>query len=129
MKRNGKYGVAPKEERTLDGIVFDSKAEATRYAQLKLYERGGAISLLSLQPEYRVEINGQHYCTYTADFKYFDALKERWVVEDVKSVATDKDPAFRLRRKAAELFHGIIVDAYFGKAKLTKPRKSRMIKK
>ena len=53
-----KYKVAPKIERTLDGIVFDSKREAARYADLKLAEKLGNIKNLTLQPEYPVEING-----------------------------------------------------------------------
>ena len=35
----------------LDGIAFDSKREAERYAELKLLERAGEISYLQLQPE------------------------------------------------------------------------------
>lgn len=31
-----KYGVGPKEKRTVDGFVFDSIAEAKHYVNLKL---------------------------------------------------------------------------------------------
>lgn len=104
-----RFKVAPEADRTLDGKVFASKKEMMRYANLRLMERGGSISQLTLQPEYKVEINGQHFCTYTADFKYFDTLLDKWVIEEVKSTGTAKDAAYRLRKKAAELFHGIKV--------------------
>ena len=102
-----RFKVSPVEERTIGSIVFASKKEMKRYANLLLMERAGAISQLSLQPEFKVEINGQHYCTYTADFKYFDALLDKWVIEEVKSTGTAKDAAYRLRKKAAELYHGV----------------------
>lgn len=104
-----RFKVAPIGDRTFEGIIFASKKEMMRYANLRLMERGGSISQLTLQPEFKVEINGQHFCTYTADFKYFDTLLDKWVIEEVKSTGTAKDAAYRLRKKAAELFHGIKV--------------------
>lgn len=96
-----------------------------RYLGLKTLERHGAISCLELQPEYKVEINGDHFCTYTADFRYFDALRDQWVIEDVKSAFTNKDPASRLRRKAAELYHGILVEIVIDGQPLTRGRGRR----
>jgi len=107
-----KYKVAPKIERTIDGIVFDSKREAARYADLKLAEKLGNIKNLSLQPEYPVEINGKHYCTYTPDFKYTETLTGKEIIEEVKSTGTMKDAAYRLRKKAAELFYGIEITVF-----------------
>lgn len=104
-----RFKVAPEADRTFEGIIFASKKEMMRYANLRLMERGGSISQLTCQPEFKVEINGQHFCTYTADFKYFDTLLDKWVIEEVKSTGTAKDAAYRLRKKAAELFHGIKV--------------------
>lgn len=103
----GRYPVAPREERTIDGRTFDSKGEAQRYAALKLLERAGVISDLEVQPKFPVTINGQLYCTFTADFAYTQNGER--VIEDKKSSGTAKEPAYRLRRKAAELFHGIRV--------------------
>jgi hypothetical protein len=105
-----RFQVAPKAERTVDGVVFDSKKEATRYATLRLLERAGKIEDLRLQQKFPVEINGSHYCTYTADFVYFDCHLGREVIEDTKSTGTAKDAAYRLRRKAAELSHNIKID-------------------
>jgi hypothetical protein len=36
----------------MDGIVFASKAEMRRYAELKMLERSGAITSLELQPRF-----------------------------------------------------------------------------
>jgi hypothetical protein len=101
-----RFVVSSKEERTMDGIVFDSRSEMERYADLKLLQRGKVIRNLELQPTFPVEINGAHFCTYTADFAYVNEYDQK-IVEDVKSAGTEKDTAFRLRKKAAELFYGI----------------------
>ena len=101
-----RFAVAPKAARTLDGVVFDSKKEASRYAELKLLQRAGQISELQLQPSWVVEINGQRLCRYSCDFSYLD--KERgFVLEEVKSSGSVKDAAYKLRRRAAELAYGI----------------------
>lgn len=105
-----RFQVAPIEKRTIDGIVFDSKKEAVRYAELKLLERAGKIRDLMMQIKFPVTINGKHYCTYTADFVYFDCKLDRTVIEDTKSTGTAQDAAYRLRKKAAELHHYINVD-------------------
>jgi hypothetical protein len=106
----GRFPVSPKAERTVDDITFDSKREATRYATLKLLERAGKIEDLRLQQKFPVEIKGKHYCTYTADFCYWDVDLGREVIEDTKSSGTAKDSAYRLRRRAAELTHDIKID-------------------
>jgi hypothetical protein len=102
-----RFAVAPKADRTMDGIVFDSKKEATRYAELKLLQRAGKIESVEIQPSWKVEINGKHFCRFTADFAYRDGFS--LVIEDVKSTGTAKDAAYRLRKKAAELAYGIHV--------------------
>jgi hypothetical protein len=99
----------PAKRTTVDGITFDSKREAKRYGELRLLERAGEIVLLNVQPAFPVEINGKPLCTYTADFAYFDVRKQERVIEDVKSSGTRKDTAYRLRKKAAELFYGFTV--------------------
>jgi len=107
LKNKNRFNVSPVEERTMGGIVFASKKEMKRYAELRLLQRAGEVQDLELQPEFRVSINGEHYCTYTADFAYTE--KGERVVEELKSTGTAKDAAFRLRKKAAELFYGIKV--------------------
>ena len=102
-----RFYVAPKEQRTADGIVFDSRREMNRYLELKILERAGLIEDLQCQPEFKVQINGKHYCTTTFDFLYFDVDKKCDIIEDVKSSGTQKDTSYRLRKKAAELYHNI----------------------
>jgi Protein of unknown function (DUF1064) len=108
--RRSRFQVAPKIERTIDGVVFASKKEAARYGLLKLREKIGEISDLKLQPRFPVEIGGERLCVYTADFSYYDRQLGRVVIEDSKSTGTAKDAAYRLRKRAAELAHGITVD-------------------
>jgi hypothetical protein len=104
MAKN-KFKVAPVAERTLDGILFASKKEMARYADLKMLEKGKVISNLELQPSFPVSINDTHFCTYTADFRYEE--NGQTIIEELKSSGTAKDPAYRLRKKAAELYYGI----------------------
>lgn len=94
---------------TVDGITFDSKREAKRYGELKLLQRAGEIGELQAHPGFPVSINDRHFCLYTADFQYRDLKTGSLVVEDVKSSGTRKDTAYRLRKKAAELYYGIII--------------------
>ena len=112
---------------TIDGEVFDSKREATRYKELKLLERCGAISDLKRQVTYeliptqrekstRVYTKGrkkgqpiegkviEKAVTYTADFTYIDSATGTVVVEDAKGMRT-RD--YILRRKMMLYIHGI----------------------
>lgn len=91
----------------VDGIKFDSKKEAQRYADLRLAEINGLISNLERQvkfelvPAQYVEINGkrtfaERKVTYIADFVYYDRETGRTVAEDVKGYRTE---AYRIKRK------------------------------
>jgi hypothetical protein len=96
----GRYRVGSKEARTVDGIVFDSKAEANRYRELRLMERIGAISDLERQPEFEIipafEYRGkkERAVKYRADFRYCE--NGQVVIEDVKGHRTD---VYRIKRK------------------------------
>lgn len=92
----------------LDGIKFDSKLEAERYAQLKMMECAGVIRDLELQPEYELipsfKKDGKTWrkTVYKADFRYILAEDDKTIIEDVKgsiSVITD---VFRLKQKLFE---------------------------
>ena len=73
----------------LDGIIFDSKVEAERYAELKFLEKAGDISNLEHKVKFElapgVVINGRKRppLRYFADFTYYSS-KDGFVVEDVK---------------------------------------------
>jgi len=101
-----RYPVSPKCQRTSQGITFDSKLEMKRYQELCLLKQAGEILWIERQPVFKVMICGKTFTTYTADFRY-QTVQGDVVIEDCKSSGTAKDPAFRLRKKAAELFHGI----------------------
>jgi reverse gyrase len=87
---------------TLDGLTFDSKAEAERYAFLKLLQRIGEISDLELQPVFRFEVKGIVVCKYIADFAYRDK-RGCLIVEDVKGVRT---AAFNIKAKLFRALKG-----------------------
>lgn len=102
-KRN-KFGAA----RTLvDGICFDSKAEASYYAALKIRERAGEVCDVELQRPYCLTVNGVLIATYRADFVFWDVALRRRRVIDVKGVKT---PTFRLKQKLMRACHGIEIE-------------------
>lgn len=72
----------------IDGIKFDSKAEATRYCELKLLDRAGEITELQLQPSFELvpKTATENRVIYKADFSYKENGKT--VVEDVKGYRT-----------------------------------------
>jgi hypothetical protein len=96
----------------IDGIKFDSKREAERYAELKLMEKAKLISNLELQPKFilqegfKYQGKKEQAITYIADFKYKEASGVV-VVEDVKGVATDP---FKIKRKMFLYHHGQYYD-------------------
>lgn len=96
----------------IDGIVFDSKLEATRYSDLRLMEKAGAISDLALQVPFEIVINDQLICKYVADFVYNDKDGKQ-VVEDAKGQLTQ---VYRLKKKLMRAVLGIeIVEVFAGK--------------
>jgi len=90
----------------IDGITFSSKAEATRYSVLRMFEKNGDIKYLELQPKFPVTLNGKKICTYIADFTYFDNWTRTTIIEDVKGVKT---PVYRLKKKLVEAQYNIVI--------------------
>lgn len=86
----------------LDGITFDSKKEAARWYQLKIMEKAGVISelqrqvMFELQPAVILDGRKKPALRYCCDFAYVENGKQ--VIEDVKSAATKKLPAYRQKR-------------------------------
>ena len=89
-----KYHVSEAGQRTVDGIVFHSKKEATRYMELKLLQSQGVISDLELPRKFQWQttysanersVGRQH--SYRADFAYNDDDGNR-IIEDVKGYRT-----------------------------------------
>ena len=104
-----KYGVRTDaqgiQDRTEDGVVFDSKREKLRYTELKMLVRAGIITKLELQRKYPLQVNGVKLGTYIADFSYLDK-DGREVVEDVKGVRT---PVYALKAKLMIAVYGLRV--------------------
>lgn len=97
-KRGNKYGAKRIE---VDGKKFDSQAEYRRYLVLRNQEEAGEISSLILQCEicllegFTFQGEKVRPIRYTCDFCY--VKNGITYVEDVKSEATKKSEAFRIR--------------------------------
>ncbi len=96
-KKRNKYGVSPKEERTVGGIVFASKAEARAYSTLMALKSAGKVAYIVLQPRFKFPTG----FSYVADFEvgYSDGRVE---VIDVKGF---EPPIFKLKRKCLAYFN------------------------
>ena len=115
------------QTKTFDGIVHDSKREASRWTKLKLLEKAGITSDLQRQVKFDLLPTQYEECTevykrgknkgklkqgkvielgvsYVADFVYIDNATNKMVVEDAKGVRT-KD--YILKRKMMLYFYGI----------------------
>ena len=99
----------------VNGILFDSKKEASRYVYLKQQEKAGLISDLELQKKFVLipkQTDGkktvERECAYYADFVY---VKDgETVVEDVKGYRSGQAYAlFTIKRKLMLYVHGIRV--------------------
>lgn len=90
------------------GIKFDSRKEGLHYLLLEADERDGKIFNLELQPKFKFELNGVNLGFYKADFQYNEGSPNGpKKVVDVKSVATQKLPVYRLKKKMMKAFYGI----------------------
>lgn len=100
MGQNGaKYG---NQKTVLDGIEFDSRKEATRWAELSLLQKAGEISELKRQQEFTLipsQMRGgkvvEKPVKYIADFTYRDK-DGTYTVEDTKGFKT---PEYIIKRK------------------------------
>lgn len=103
-----KYG---NQKVILDGIIFDSKREASRWVELKYMQRAHLIQDLERQVQFIV-IPAQKdpdtgkviekACKYVADFTYHE--NGDLVVEDAKGVKTE---SYRIKKKLMLKEYGI----------------------
>lgn len=93
----------------LDGIAFDSKAEAKYYSNLKIRERAGEVGGVELQRSFAIlGPKGELVCTYRSDFCFIDHSQDgRFRCVDVKGFET---PEFKLKRKLMKAFLQIDVE-------------------
>ncbi len=101
-----KYG---NKKTVLDGISFDSKAEANRWCVLRMQERAGGLTDLRRQVVYilapAVMLGGRKKpaMKYIADFVYIERAGSE-IVEDVKGMIT---PLFRAKQHLMKHVHNI----------------------
>ena len=97
----------------VDGHRFASQKEARRYQELRLLERAGTIQ--NLQPQFRLPLLAHGpdgpvpVGYYLADFYYLDLDCGVEVLEDVKSPATRRLAAYRLKKRLVEATYGITI--------------------
>lgn len=86
---------------------YASKAEAKRAEDLKLLERAGEITDLEEQREFVLISKSDHgrAIKYRCDYCY--RRDGRFIVEDVKSVFTAKNPVYRLKKRLMAEVYGI----------------------
>ena len=109
IRRRGrnKFGAIKTE---VDGIVFHSKLEATRYRELALLQKLGKISDLKTQVRFPLAVNNQEICNYIADFVYNDSFGLH--IEDTKGVLTD---IFKLKAKLFKAVYGREIELVYGR--------------
>lgn len=98
-RRRHKYGTAPPAERTVDGVLFASRAEARRYLELKALRAGGAVRFFLRQVPFHLPGGVR----YVLDFLVFWA-DGRETFEDVKGVRTE---LYELKRRQVLDLYGV----------------------
>ena len=90
----------------VDGIRFDSKAEARRFGELRMLEMAGEITALECQTRFPLVVNGVKVCVYVADFTYVETMTGEKVTEDVKGV---RNSTYKLKRALMKAVYGITI--------------------
>lgn len=110
--RRSKYGSRKTE---IEGIVFDSAAEASRYGQLRMMQNAGMITGLRRQVSYEIipsekgpDGRSLRPLRYVADFVYIDCRGIEHV-EDVKGVLTKE---YRIKKRLMWHILGIAIEEY-----------------
>lgn len=103
-----KYHACPT---VIDGVRFDSRAEARRYQALIVSGMQGYVRNLELQPNFPLHApDGALIGRYRADFRYEerDEWDREWTdhVEDVKGVRTS---LYRWKKKHFQAEYGIAI--------------------
>ena len=93
---------------TVGDMTFDSAGELTRWYELKLLEKAGAIRNLERQVRVPLVVNGQKICAVVVDFAFFEVQRRVW--EDHKSAYTRTLPVWRIKKK--------LIDALFPNVEL-----------
>lgn len=97
--RSKKYGAVRTE---VNGIWFDSKAEAAHYRRLQLLEAAGMISDLRVHSRWPLVVNGVDCGAYESDFDHVENGTR--VIIDVKGKPTD---LYQFKRKVFEALYPV----------------------
>lgn len=103
-KKRAKYGA---KRMYVDGVWFDSIAEAKFYGGLRDRQKAGEVGAILRQPEFPLVVNGIVIAKYRADFQFFDRIAGHDRTVDVKGFDT---PLSRLKRKHVKAQYGIDVE-------------------
>ena len=95
----GKYRVARKDERTVDGITFASKRELSRWRTLCDMKRAGIVKMILRQTPFHLPGNVK----YLADFTVF-YTDGRVEFEDSKGAKTQ---TYIIKRKMVKAIYGV----------------------
>lgn len=100
-KKRSKYR---NEKTRVDGITFDSQAEANRYCELKALQQAGVIEWFILQPRFLLQEGFQKGDITFGKIEYVADFLIRWsdgtnTVEDVKGMRTRE---YRMKRQMFE---------------------------
>jgi hypothetical protein len=80
---------------------------------LRMQEKAGLIRNLEPHPKFELHVNGEHFGFYTADSCYVICATGEAVVEDVKSPATARTEAYRMRKRLLRQCLGIEIKEWF----------------
>lgn len=103
--RTSKYGVSPKDARTCDGIVFDSKREMEVYQQYSFLLRSNKLKSIERQVRYPLRVAGVLVATYVAD------LRLTWIggLVEIVEVKGFETAMWKLKRKLFEALYPDVV--------------------
>lgn len=107
-KKRTKVSKYRNKKTEVDGIVFDSAKEATRYKELLLLLKAGEIGRLELQVPFELNEGGTHSYKYVADFVYLDARTGQKIVEDTKGHRTQE--YLKKRRLMKDVWNIVIIE-------------------
>lgn len=108
-KKRTKVSKYRNKKTEVDGIVFDSAKEATRYKELLILLKAGEIGHLELQVPFELNEGGEFSYKYVADFVYLDARTGQKVVEDTKGHRTRE--YLKKRRLMKKIYDIIILES------------------
>ena len=92
--KRGRIRVAAKADRTYNGVVYHSKAEARYAAELDILKKAGVITEWWRQIPFGIKVQGRWICDVVVDFKILDRKEYAYYVE-IKGHETE---VYRLKR-------------------------------